>query len=146
MKTESSQALDGLTVAPAPEPIDPRAEDLIPNSDKQVFQAVGRTAAFWRRAGRIYFGYKNAQVRAALHGRSSQAAKDEFWQKHHAWAGSQMYSLAVDLRGFYLKVRHGCSSVVADHDIQSSKHDIPRDYRLIDTACRTGWAVFGSTW
>lgn len=125
MKTESSQALDGLTVAPAPEPLVPRVDDLLPHSDKQVFQAVARTAAFWRRASRIYFGYKNAQIRAALHGRSSQAAKDEFWQKHHAWAGSQMYSLAVDLRGFYLKVRHGCSSVAAGQDRQYDKHHSP---------------------
>ena len=68
------------------------------------FGAVGRTATFWRRASRIYFGYKSAQTRAALLGHPEKYVKDDFWRKHHTWAGAEMYSLAVDLRGFYLKV------------------------------------------
>lgn len=30
--------------------------------------------------------------------------RDDFWSHHHAWAGEQFYSMAIDLRGFYLKV------------------------------------------
>lgn len=70
----------------------------------QPFGAVGRTATFWRRASRIYFGYKSAQARAAWLGHPEKHVKQAFWQKHHTWAGTEMYSLAVDMRGFYLKV------------------------------------------
>ncbi len=87
-----------------PDPTPTLAETSTASSDKQVLESWGRTAVFWRRASRIYFGYKAAQVRAAIRGHPGQAVKDEFWQKHHAWAGAEMYSLAVDLRGFYLKV------------------------------------------
>lgn len=73
-------------------------------SGDQPFGAVGRTATFWRRASRIYFGYKSAQARGAWLGHPEKHVKDEFWRKHHTWAGAEMYSLAVDLRGFYLKV------------------------------------------
>ena len=69
----------------------------------QPFGAVGRTATFWRRASRIYFGYKSAQTRAAWLGHPEKHVKQDFWRKHHTWAGAEMYSLAVDLRGFYLK-------------------------------------------
>lgn len=70
-------------------------------------QTLGRTAEFWRRASGIYLGYKGAQVRAAVleaRGLSSAEIDERLWTPHHAWAGDQMYSLAVDLRGFYLKV------------------------------------------
>lgn len=30
--------------------------------------------------------------------------RDEFWEPHHTWAGHQFYTMAIDLRGFYLKV------------------------------------------
>lgn len=30
--------------------------------------------------------------------------KEVHWKPHHAWAGEEMYSLCVDMRGFYLKV------------------------------------------
>ncbi|KAL0038379.1 hypothetical protein WJX77_004264 [Trebouxia sp. C0004] len=104
MKTASSEALEEATLNARPERTARIAEGVTFSSDLQVFQAVGRTAAFWRRASRIYFGYKSAQAQAAFLGYPGQTAKDKFWQRHHAWAGAEMYSLAVDLRGFYLKV------------------------------------------
>ena len=66
-----------------------------------------RTLHFWRRAGAVYAAYKAAQVKAfALRARGWDAARltAEHWQPHHAWAGNEFYSMAVDLRGFYLKV------------------------------------------
>ena len=78
-------------------------------SGDKTLSGVGRTAVFWRRASRIYFGYKSAQARAAWLGHPEKEVKDDFWRKHHNWAGAEMYSLAVDLRGFYLKVFNtGC--------------------------------------
>lgn len=93
-------------------------------TDSQVIKAAGRTAAFWRRATRIYLGYKSAQVRAALLGHPGKAAKDKFWEKHNAWAGAEMYSLAVDMRGFYLKV---CllHDLIADHARPGKRHQQP---------------------
>lgn len=113
MKTASSEALEEATLGSRPERTASFAEGVKFSSDLQVFQAVGRTAAFWRRASRIYFGYKSAQARAAFLGHPGQTAKDSFWHKHHAWAGAEMYSLAVDLRGFYLKVSHEVAEAAA---------------------------------
>lgn len=113
MKTASSEALEEATSGARPERTASTAEGVKFSSDLQVFQAVGRTAAFWRRASRIYFGYKSAQARAAFLGHPGQSAKDNFWHKHHAWAGAEMYSLAVDLRGFYLKVSHEVAAAAA---------------------------------
>ena len=86
----------------------------------QPFGAVGRTATFWRRASRIYFGYKSAQARAAWLGHPEKHVKQDFWRKHHTWAGAEMYSLAVDLRGFYLKVRLMVQSEVSVLYLQSA--------------------------
>ncbi len=113
MKTASSEALGEATLGARPEHTASFAEGVKFSSDLQVFQAVGRTAAFWRRASRIYFGYKSAQARAAFLGHPGQPAKDNFWHKHHVWAGAEMYSLAVDLRGFYLKVSHEVAAAAA---------------------------------
>lgn len=66
-----------------------------------------RTADFWRRATGIYATYKVKQMQDAalrLAGWSEDRLKDELWEPHHAWAGKQMYDLAVSVRGFYLKV------------------------------------------
>ncbi|KAK9908263.1 hypothetical protein WJX75_005060 [Coccomyxa subellipsoidea] len=66
-----------------------------------------RTAEFWRRASGVYMAYKGAQVRAAYlkrRGWDAQQLKEEHWQPHHSWAGKEFYSMAVDLRGFYLKL------------------------------------------
>ena len=30
--------------------------------------------------------------------------KEEHWRPHHDWAGREFHAMAVDLRGFYLKV------------------------------------------
>ena len=73
-------------------------------SDKQALASVGRTAEFWRRASGIYLAYKAAQVRLSLWPASKAHQKAAFWEKHHAWAGTEMYALCIDLRGFYLKV------------------------------------------
>lgn len=81
--------------------------DFTAASGDKTFKAIGRTAIFWRRASRIYFGYKSAQARVAWLGHPKKEVKDDFWRKHHDWAGAEMYSLAVDLRGFYLKVCPG---------------------------------------
>ena len=65
-----------------------------------------RTTQFWFRATGIYLSYKGAQARAALlraRGLSKDEIKKRLWTPQHEWAGDQMYSLAVDLRGFYLK-------------------------------------------
>uniref|UniRef100_A0A7S1WZN2 LysM domain-containing protein n=1 Tax=Tetraselmis chuii TaxID=63592 RepID=A0A7S1WZN2_9CHLO len=70
-------------------------------------QSAMRTAEFWRRATGIYLSYKLAQGRAKLmrmRGRSVEEVKEMLWTPHHSWAGDEMYSLAIDLRGFYLKV------------------------------------------
>jgi hypothetical protein len=34
----------------------------------------------------------------------AEKLRDDFWAPHHTWAGNQFYSMAIDLRGFYLKV------------------------------------------
>ncbi len=71
------------------------------------FQAFFRTTQFWRRATGIYLSYKAAQVKAQalkLQGWDTEKLKQVHWTPHHSWAGEEMYSLCVDMRGFYLKV------------------------------------------
>ncbi|KAL0020648.1 hypothetical protein WJX79_000580 [Trebouxia sp. C0005] len=82
-----------------------------PNSRHEVvhgpFQAFFRTTQFWRRATGIYLSYKGAQAKAQalrLGGWDTEKLKEVHWKPHHAWAGEEMYSLCVDMRGFYLKV------------------------------------------
>lgn len=52
--------------------------------------------------------YDSCKVRAAYLKRvrkwDADQMRDDFWQHHHTWAGEQFYSMAIDLRGFYLKV------------------------------------------
>ncbi len=70
-------------------------------------QGFLRSADFWRRALGVYLGYKGAQARAFARGRagwSTERIETKLWQPHHEWAGDELYKLAVDLRGFYLKV------------------------------------------
>lgn len=74
------------------------------NKDKRALSSAKRTAEFWRRASGIYLAYKAAQVRLSFWPASKAQQKAAFWEKHHAWAGTEMYALCVDLRGFYLKV------------------------------------------
>jgi hypothetical protein len=82
-----------------------------PNSRHEVvhgpLQAFFRTTQFWRRATGIYLSYKGAQAKAQalrLRGWNTEKLKEVHWKPHHAWAGEEMYSLCVDMRGFYLKV------------------------------------------
>jgi hypothetical protein len=80
--------------------------------DKPVgpLENVARTADFWRRTLVIYAGYKACQAQAlALRalGWDEARLKDEHWAHQHSKAAQQMYSLCVDLRGFYLKVQMG---------------------------------------
>ena len=70
--------------------------------------AICRTTDFWRRAFGIYGGYKVAQLRATVlraAGHSEIQLKENLWRYQHEWAGENMYKLAVDMRGFYLKVK-----------------------------------------
>lgn len=79
------------------------------------FQSAFRTVEFWRRASGIYLAYKFAQGRARLmelRGCSPEEVKEVLWTPHHSWAGAEMYALAVDLRGFYLKASsHGATNI-----------------------------------
>jgi hypothetical protein len=71
-----------------------------------------RTTEFWGRASKVYLAYKVAQVRAMglkAGGMSPEDLKEKFWQPHHTWAGKEFYNMAVDLRGFYLKVGPLCA-------------------------------------
>ena len=95
-----------MTAVPQLNPLQALAEGATARSDWQAFTSLGRTATFWRRASKIYFAYKAAQVRARVLPYYKLSEKGKFWEKHHAWAGAEMYSLAVDMRGFYLKVNH----------------------------------------
>ena len=43
---------------------------------------------------------------------SAEEVESRVWVPHHTWAGQELFRIAVDLRGFYLKVRAlGSSSV-----------------------------------
>ena len=68
---------------------------------------LSRTSEFWVRATKVYAGYKATQVKGALlksvMGWSTERIEDEVWSKQHEWAAEQMYSICVDMRGFYLK-------------------------------------------
>ena len=35
--------------------------------------------------------------------------EERYWRPHNEWAGDELYSICVDLRGFYLKV---CSALL----------------------------------
>jgi hypothetical protein len=30
--------------------------------------------------------------------------EERYWRPHNEWAGDELYSMCIDLRGFYLKV------------------------------------------
>lgn len=67
-----------------------------------------RTTVFWSRASKVYLTYKVAQVKAwglKQRGLSTEEIREKIWLPQHEWAGREFYSMAVDLRGFYLKVR-----------------------------------------
>lgn len=71
------------------------------------FRNLARTAKFWTRAGGIYLTYKQQQIRAwtlQRQGWDAERLREHHWRPHHTWAGEELTKLAVDLRGFYLKV------------------------------------------
>jgi hypothetical protein len=73
----------------------------------RALESLARTAEFWARAVTIYAGYKACQAHAlALRalGWSEERLREEHWARQHTKAAQQLYSLCVDLRGFYLKV------------------------------------------
>ncbi len=73
----------------------------------RALESFARTAEFWARAVTIYAGYKACQAHAlALRtlGWSAERLREEHWARQHSKAAQQLYSLCVDLRGFYLKV------------------------------------------
>lgn len=76
---------------------------------KDMLESLARTADFWGRVTRIYATYKLTQLHAAALAAagSSKDRVEQRWAAQHAWAGQEMYRLAVDLRGFYLKARGG---------------------------------------
>jgi hypothetical protein len=48
-----------------------------------------------------------SQVKARalrMRGWDDARLKEEHWRPHHDWAGREFYAMAIDLRGFYLKV------------------------------------------
>ena len=93
-----------------------------PNKRHEVvhgpFQALSRTTQFWRRATGIYLSYKGAQAKAQalkLQGWDKEKLQEAHWKPHHTWAGKEMYSLCVDMRGFYLKVSSTSPSLTCLH-------------------------------
>ena len=73
----------------------------------RALESLVRTVQFWGRAGQCYAGYKACQAHALVLqalGWDEARLKDELWARQHTKAAQQLYSLCVDLRGFYLKV------------------------------------------
>ena len=75
--------------------------------DLSSWKKFSRTAEFWLRATEVYVGYKRTQAEAAFKeqvlGWSSERVESEVWSPQHEWACEKMYSICVDMRGFYLK-------------------------------------------
>ena len=85
----------------------PRAHGSFSEGEASPFRDLQRTVDFWARASTIYGSYKVTQLKALgmrLQGKGPDEIKQTLWIPQHKWAGSQMYALAVTLRGFYLKV------------------------------------------
>ncbi|CAL8461942.1 g1473 [Coccomyxa elongata] len=73
---------------------------------KKPWLNIKRTTEFWSRATNIYVSYKLTQLRAyAAHFRMTEAEIEaDIWLPHNQWAGEELYSMCIELRGFYLKV------------------------------------------
>ncbi|KAK9834339.1 hypothetical protein WJX81_008600 [Elliptochloris bilobata] len=84
-----------------------RTQDALTTSPQSsAYDNFLRAASFWARAAYIYFAYKTTQVRASA-ARATASAKEveaRVWTPHHTWAGQELFRIAIDLRGFYLKV------------------------------------------
>lgn len=79
----------------------------IEGGELNAFDNFTRTTEFWIRSASIYMGYKSTQIKALAMqslGWPQDRINTEIWDKQHEHAAQQMYSLCVDLRGFYLKV------------------------------------------
>ena len=63
----------------------------------------------------IHFTLYCLQLQAYLaqYSLTSEQIEDRYWKPHNEWAGDELYSMCIDLRGFYLKVRVGCSIVTS---------------------------------
>lgn len=62
---------------------------------------LDRTMQFWRRSVSVYTSYKLCQVRTHF---LSKEAQDKAWEVQHEWAAEKVYSLCLELGGFFLKV------------------------------------------
>lgn len=101
----SCQLLRIVSKGPRVHPIASMAAE---GGELSPMEGIRRTTEFWLRASSIYLGYKATQVKAlALQagGWPAERVEKEVWGDQHEHAARQMYSLCVDLRGFYLKVR-----------------------------------------
>ena len=65
-------------------------------------ERVCRLLGFWRRSSGIFFGYQQAKLRAGL---LPEAERHDHWQKQHQAAGKAIYSICVDYKGLFIKVR-----------------------------------------
>jgi predicted unusual protein kinase regulating ubiquinone biosynthesis (AarF/ABC1/UbiB family) len=86
-------------VAPAP--------GVLSGGELSPLKKFSRTSEFWIRATGVYAGYKATQIKSVLLrnvlGWSTDKIEEELWTKQHERAAEQMYSICVDMRGFYLK-------------------------------------------
>lgn len=84
-----------------------RASGLVTGGELSPVKKLQRTSEFWLRATSVYAGYKSAQIRSILlkrvMGWSNDRIEREVWDRQHERAADQMYSICVDMRGFYLK-------------------------------------------
>lgn len=80
---------------------------LVTGGELSPVKKFQRTSEFWLRATEVYAGYKATQLRSILlknvMGWSNERIEDEVWNRQHEKAADQMYSICVDMRGFYLK-------------------------------------------
>lgn len=80
---------------------------LVTGGELSPVKKFHRTSEFWLRATSIYAGYKSTQIKSLLlknvMGWTNERIEREVWEKQHEKAAEQMYSICVDMRGFYLK-------------------------------------------
>lgn len=60
-----------------------------------------RSLQFWKRVIPIYTGYKVTQIRNLRE--RERKVRERRWASRHAWGATKVYTLCVELRGFYLK-------------------------------------------
>lgn len=66
------------------------------------FPAHRRSLRFWRRVIPIYSGYKHTQLSLKV-SNASVEKRVKAWNARHEWGAEKVYTLCVELRGFYLK-------------------------------------------